>query len=81
MPKKNEKVERKFNPEGKGYDYETARKHNIKPDETGHWQSRVPETGQLLKGRGHKTFYKTVQAEEGLMNTITRGKDGKYYSK
>ena len=42
-----------FDPEGFGYDYETATNHGFSPDSEGHWPSRVPETGQLLKGRGH----------------------------
>ena len=50
-----------FDPEGTDYDYDTASQYGIEPDETGHWQSRVPETGLILKGRNHPTFSKTIQ--------------------
>ena len=69
-----------FDPEGSGYDYETAIHYGIEPDEDNHWPSRVPETGLLLKGRKHETFYKTVEAEEKLGYKIIKGKDGRYYS-
>ena len=42
-----------------GYNYEEAKKRGIKRDATGHMQSRVPETGLILKGRKHPTIYKT----------------------
>lgn len=70
-----------FDPEGSGYDYETAAKYKIEPDETGHYQSRIPETGQILKGRKHPTFNKTVQGEAAAGYEIYKGTDGKYYSK
>ncbi len=38
-----------FDPTGSGYDYATALSHGILPDDTGHWQSLVPETGQGIK--------------------------------
>lgn len=68
-----------FDPEGKGYDYETAEKYGIKPDETGHWQSREPKTGLLLKGRGHETWHKTVEGEKEAGYKIFK-KGGRYYS-
>ena len=71
----------KFDPEGDGYDYDTAKKYGIKPDETGHWASRVPQTGQLLKGKKHQTFHKTVQSEEDAGYVIDKGADGRYYSR
>lgn len=70
-----------FNPEGSGYDYETAQKFGIRPDSTGHWPSRVPQTGQLLKGRKHKTFNLTLQEEQRMGYKVFKGVDGKYYSK
>jgi len=70
-----------FDPEGTGYDYDTAKKYGITPDKTGHWPSRVPQTGQILKGRGHKTFRLTEEGEAKSGYTIYKGKDGKYYSK
>ena len=69
-----------FDPEGVGYDYETAEKYGITPDESGHWPSRVPEPGQILKGRGHETFDKTAEGEKQAGYEIVKGEDGKYYS-
>ena len=69
-----------FDPEGDGYDYTTAEKYGLGPDESGHYPSRVPETGQLLKAINHPTFHLTEQAEEKLGNIIFKGKDGFYYS-
>ena len=70
----------KFDPEGSGYDYTTATASGGKPDETGHWGSIDPQTGMVLKGKGHSTFHKTVAAEEKLGFKIVKGKDGRYYS-
>jgi len=68
-----------FDPEGADYDYETAEKHGIRPDHTGHWQSREPKSGQILKGRSHKTWHKTEKGEaEAGYKIIKRG--GRYYS-
>jgi hypothetical protein len=69
-----------FDPEGKDYDYESAKQFGLKPDETGHWPSRVPETGLLLKGKGHETWPLTVEGEEKAGYQIYKGKDGRYYS-
>ena len=69
-----------FDPEGDGYDYITAEKYDLKPDESGHYPSRVPETGQLLKGKNHPTFHLTEREESRLGNIIFKGKDGFYYS-
>ena len=72
---------RKFDPEGSGYDYETARKSGMKPDDTGHWSSREPKTGQILKGRKHKTYSKTVKGEANAGFEIYQGANGRYYSR
>ena len=69
-----------FDPEGDGYDYTTAEKYGLGPDESGHYPSRVPETGQLLKGKKHPTFHLTQKEEKKLGNIIFKGKDGFYYS-
>lgn len=69
-----------FDPEGAGYDYESARKYGLKPDETGHWPSRVPQTGLLLKGKKHPTWYKTEEGERKMGYKIRKRKDGRYYS-
>lgn len=62
----------KFDPEGAGYDYQTALKYGARPDETGHWPSRVPQTGMLLKGRGHPTWEKTVRGEKEAGHEIVK---------
>src|SRR5690554_1066820 len=62
-----------FNPESTGYDYQTAAEYGIKPDETGHWPSREPKTGQILKGKNHPTFYKTVEGENEAGYEIFKG--------
>ncbi len=68
-----------FDPEGIDYDMESALAYGLKPDETGHWPSRVPNTGLLLKGRKHKTWPLTVKGEtEAGFNILF--KDGRYYS-
>jgi len=78
--RKHDMADKKFDPEGTGYDYETAKKRGIKPDETGHWPSRDPKTGVLLKGRGHKTWHKTVTGEEKAGYEIYKRGD-RYYSR
>lgn len=69
-----------FDPEGTGYDYATARAAGISPDETGHWGSRDPRTGMLLKGRRHKTFWMTEEAEKKGGYEIYK-ENGRYYSR
>ena len=69
-----------FDPDGPGYDYETAKAHGIGPDETGHWPSREPETGVLLKGSQHPTWEKTIEGEASVGNRISKAEDGRYYS-
>jgi len=71
----------KFDPMGTGYDYETAHKYGINPSPVdGHWQSLVPETGQVLKGANHSTFDKTVAAERRMGNNIVYDETGRLYS-
>jgi hypothetical protein len=69
-----------FDPLGVGYDYETAMLRGMAPDETGHWSSREPNSGQILKGMSHETINKTIQGENDAGYKIYQGKDGKYYS-
>jgi len=102
----------KFDPEGVGYDDQTAapwiRKHPLTiPKPVGYqgdvlqnegafqsWQwhpelndyvkhsgSRHPITGQILKGRGHKTFHLTEQGEKEAGYEIYKGEGDKYYSR
>jgi hypothetical protein len=70
-----------FDPEGSGYDYETARKLGLKPDKTGHWPSRDAKSGLLLKGRAHETWHKTVAGEASAGYEIYKGLTGRYYSR
>ena len=77
MPSPKRKV---FDPDGDGYDYETAEKAGLKPDETGHWPSRDPQSGQILKGKKHPTFYLTEKGEKEAGFKIHKGSDGRYYS-
>lgn len=69
-----------FDPEGTGYDYDTAREYGLLSDATGHWGSRVPETGMLLKGNQHPTFQQTLEGEAAMGNEVVQGEDGRYYS-
>lgn len=69
-----------FDPEGPDYDYASAQAGGLTPDATGHWPSRVPETGLIVKGRGHETYDKTVAGETAAGMEIQPGPDGRYYS-
>jgi hypothetical protein len=62
-----------------GYNYTAAEDAGIKPDKTGHWPSRNPKTGEILKGRKHPTIYKTKRAEKKLGYKIKK-KNGRLYS-
>lgn len=53
-----------FDPESDAYDMASALAAGLKADETGHWPSRDPRTGLLLKGRKHKTWPLTLEGEE-----------------
>ena len=55
------KAEKKY-----GYNYKGAISAGLGPDETGHWPSRNPDTGEILKGRRHPTIYKTRRAERKM---------------
>jgi len=71
---------KRFDPEGTGYDIESARRHGLRPDKTGHWPSRDPRTGLILKGRKHRTFHKTTKADKELGYRMIKRVDGRYYS-
>ena len=79
LPRRKRREE-KFDPEGSDYDYDTAKSSGIKPDKTGHWPSRDPKSGQILKGRKHKTWKLTEEGEKKAGHEIYK-KDGKYYSR
>lgn len=71
----------KFDPEGSGYDQATAEKAGLSADKTGHWPSRDPKTGVILKGRKHPTFSKTIKGEKEAGYKIEKRADGRYISK
>lgn len=73
----------KFDPEGDDYDYETAREAGLAPSEEegenkGHWPSRDPRTGMLLKGKKHPTFQKGVDEDAKLGYKLRKRPDGRY---
>lgn len=70
---------RPFDPEGSGYDYKSAREAGLSPDETGHWPSRDPKSGKILKGRKHPTWHLTEEGERKAGYEI-RKINGRYYS-
>lgn len=72
--KRQDKINSKY-----GYDYRTAISSGITPDSSGHWASRDPETGKILKGKKHPTIGKTKAAEKSLGNKIVR-MNGSLYS-
>ena len=72
--------EDEFDPEGSGYDYRAAEECGLGPDDKGHWPSRCPQSGQLLKGRKHETWKLLQEDEKEKGYTIFKGENGKYYS-
>ena len=73
--------EPEFDPKGFGYDYETAKRYGLTRDETGRLPSRVPGTGQILKGRLHPTWQKTIEGEKELGNIVEKDESGRYISR
>lgn len=82
-----------FNPEGAGYDYETAVKYGMAAGPDAHWGSRVeldralqqalglPEgSGIMLKGATHPTWDKALMGEDQAGFRVIKGPDGRYYS-
>jgi hypothetical protein len=65
-----------FDPEGTGYDYDTAKEYGLAPGTTG----RVPDTGMLLKGNQHPSFQRTLEGEAAIGNEVVQGEDGRYYT-
>ena len=63
-----------------GYNYESALSAGIGPDSTGHWASRNPQTGEILKGRKHPTFNLTKKGEKEAGYELYR-KKGVTYSR
>ena len=75
----NKTYSNKFDPEGSGYDYKTAREAGLSPGKDNHWPSRDPRTGMLLKGKKHKTFQKGVDVDKELGYTLKK-KGNRYYT-
>lgn len=74
------KIRRGFDPEGKDYDYESARSAGLSPNVVdNHWPSREPKSGLLLKGRAHPTWNLLEQGEKKAGYKIVK-RDGRYYS-
>lgn len=71
---------KRFDPEGDGYDYDSAREAGLEPGEDGHWPSREPRSGKILKGRKHSTYHKTEEGEAAAGYEIRKESDGRYYS-
>ena len=70
----------RFNPEGSGYDYKSAKAAGLGPDSiTKHWPSRDPYTGLLLKGKKHKTWNLLEKGEIEAGYSIVK-KQGRYWS-
>lgn len=77
-------ADKKFDPEGEDYDYDTAIKGGAEPkpvpyDDRPHWPSRDPVTGQMLKGRKHKTWDLGVKSMEEEGYDVYKSGD-RYYS-
>jgi len=74
-------VRKRFDPEGSGYDQDTADNLKIQPtlssiDGKPHWPSFTGrKKNMLLKGRKHKTYHKTKKIEADYRNKIVSGKD------
>ena len=80
IPMADNDPQQSFESAGDDYDYKTATDNGLQVDATGHWPSRVPETGQILKGEGHPTFNQTLDEERRIGNVVYRGDDGLIYS-
>lgn len=80
-------AKRRFDPEGAGYDYDSARTAGMKPHggkgpNAGHWGSvaeLTPGTHLILKGRKHQTWDKMEAAEKKRGAKIEKS-GGRYYS-
>jgi hypothetical protein len=91
MPTTRRKIPDAFDPEGSGYDYESAVAAGMRAEQ-GHWGSVIgllseeaesyglPTNSYLmLKGKAHPTWGKAVEAEEKRGFKIIR-RAGRYWS-
>lgn len=82
-----------FDPQGTGFDYDTAIDAGMAPGPDNHWGSRVelsnaiaqtlglPQgSGIMLKGATHPTWGKALAGEEAAGFNVIQGTDGRYYS-
>jgi hypothetical protein len=69
----------KFDPEGENYDYNSAINAGLRPDEYGHWPSRDPSSGLILKGMKHKTIRLSREEDEKLGYKWIK-RNNRYYS-
>lgn len=69
-----------FNPFGSDYDIWGALDAGLGPDESGHWPSRDPVSGRILKGMKHPTWPLTVEGERAAGYEIVPGEDARLYS-
>lgn len=63
---------------GSDYDYYNAAPENKPENNDGHWSSRNPHTGQILKHKDHPTSHKTVQGEKDAGYEIITIEDRAY---
>ncbi len=69
-----------FDPEGDSYDYAGAKAAGIDSDKFGHFASRDPKTGLILKGMKHPSIQNTLDAEQAQGMKVFKAEDGRYYS-
>lgn len=82
-PKRNPRRSSKpsvFDPEGNGFDFDTARAVGLQPDENGNWPGRDPRTGLLFQGRKSAAWDQTLSEEAAEGYEVKKGTDGRYYS-
>ena len=63
---------------GSDYDYYNASPENMPENSDGHWTSRNPYTGQILKSKDHPTYHKTIQGEKNAGYEIKQIGDREY---
>lgn len=66
-----------YNTPGDWYDYSGSSEI---PKNDGHWGSRNPDTGLLLKHPNHETYYEMLKAEQRLGNRLFTDLNGREYS-
>ena len=64
--------------QGSDYDYFNAAPENMPSDSTGHWSSRNPYTGQLLKSSNHPTYDLMIQGEKDAGYRIYQNDNREY---